>query len=293
MYKQPIILIGFFLLIILVVMSLKKNKPKENLLWEITSPYSKNKSYLFGTIHLIEKEFFSLPKSLIKKIKNSSTVIFETPYPTNSNVRELMLLPEGGNILTFFSESEKKKIINWSEKNLKINENEFQESYGKYKLFVLNQTITQLPYLDNSVSYEQEIYKTIKSSQKKIEGLETIEEQIKLLDEIPIENQKKQIIYAIDSLVNNQRILREMQLAYKKQDLQVIYKWIEKESANSEVSLDLFLEKRNLKWLPKIINEINKKSTFIAVGAGHLAGEKGLINLLRKNGFKLKSIYIK
>ena len=293
MYKQPIILIGFFLLIILVVMSFKKNKPKENLLWEITSPHTKCKSYLFGTIHLIEKEFFILPKSLIKKIKNSSTIIFETPYPSNSNVRNLLFLPEGINLLSFFSENEKKKIINWSEINLKLNESEFLENYGKYKLFILNQTITQLPYLDNSISYEQEIYKTIKSSVKKIEGLETIEEQIKLLDEIPIENQKKQILCAIDSLIINQKILREMQLAYKNQDLQSIQKWIEKESINTELPIDIFLEKRNIKWLPKIIDEINNKGTFIAVGAGHLPGEKGLINLLRKKGFKLKSIYIK
>ena len=84
-----------------------------------------------------------------------------------------------------------------------------------------------------------------------------------------------------------------MQIAYKNQDLQSIQKWIEKESINTELPIDIFIEKRNIKWLPKIIDEINNKGTFITVGAGHLPGEKGLINLLRKKGFKLKSIYIK
>jgi hypothetical protein len=84
-----------------------------------------------------------------------------------------------------------------------------------------------------------------------------------------------------------------MQLAYKSQDLKKIYNWIQKESENNHISINEFLVKRNKKWLPKIVSNINTNSTFIAVGAGHLAGDEGLINLLKKQGFKLKSIYIK
>jgi uncharacterized protein YbaP (TraB family) len=91
----------------------------------------------------------------------------------------------------------------------------------------------------------------------------------------------------------NQKILREMQLAYKQQDLQKIEHWIDIESKRSDFSIDDFIFKRNKKWLTKIVSKINTNSTFIAVGAGHLSGEEGLINLLKKEGFKLKSIYIK
>lgn len=292
MIKQSIIPTSILLILIVLSFSLKK-RPKQNLLWEITSPETKEKSYLFGTIHLIEKEFFQFPDFLKEKINSSTFIVFETPYPITSNLKDLLTLPEDRNLLEHFSQKEKVKILNWSLKNLKMDEKEFIENYGKFKPFVLFQTITQLPYLDNSVSYEQEIYKNLKLSSKKIEGLETIEEQIELLDKIPEETQKTQIITAIDSANQNQKILLEIQKAYKAQDLQKIEMLINIESKNNLYPTDVFFNKRNKKWIPKIISKINSKSTFIAVGAGHLPGEEGLINLLRKQGFKLKSIYIK
>ena len=175
MIKQSIIPTSILLILIVLSFSFKK-RPKQNLLWEITSPETKEKSYLFGTIHLIEKEFFQFPDFLKEKINSSTFIVFETPYPITSNLKDLLTLPEDRNLLEYFPQNEKEKILNWSLKNLKMNQKEFLENYGKFKLFVLFQIITQLPYLDNSVSYEQEIYKNLKLSSKKIEGLETIEE---------------------------------------------------------------------------------------------------------------------
>lgn len=292
MIKQSIPL--FFTLLILIVLSFSfKKKPKQNLLWEITSPDNKEKSYLFGTIHLIEKDFFHFPNFLKEKINASASVLFEVPYPINSNIKELLTIQSNESILDYFNSNEKDKLLNWSLKKLKMDEIEFLNYYGKFKPFVLYQTITQLPYLDNTVSYEQEIFKILKTKSKNIEGLETIEEQIALLDKIPLDVHKKQIMSAIDSTNENQKILKEIQLAYKSQDLEKIHTWIKKESLNNPYSIDDFLIERNKRWLPKIISKINSTSTFIAVGAGHLSGEEGLINLLRNNGFKLKSIYIK
>ena len=279
---------------ILIVLSITfKKKPKQNLLWEITSPKTKEKSYLFGTIHLIEKDFFQFPDFLKEKINSSTFIVFETPYPITSNLKDLLTLPEDRNLLEYFSQNEKVKILNWSLKNLKMDEKEFIEDYGKFKPFVLFQTITQLPFLDNSISYEQEIYKIVKNSSKKIEGLETIEDQIEVLDKLPIETQKTQIINAIDSANQNHTNLLNIQKAYKSQDLQKIEEWIISESKINLYPTYVFLNDRNKKWIPKITSKINTNSTFIAVGAGHLPGEEGLINLLKKQGFKLKSIYIK
>ncbi|MFN5443202.1 MAG: TraB/GumN family protein, partial [Crocinitomicaceae bacterium] len=208
MIKQSIILSIILLILIVLAFSFKK-KPKQNLLWEISSPLTNEKSYLFGTIHLIEKEFFQFPDFLKEKINQSTNIIFETPYPNSTNIRSLMLIPNNENIFSYLNENEKNKILIWSAENLKMDENEFLENYGNFKPFVLFQTITQLPFLDKSVSYEQEIYKIVKNSSKKIEGLETVEEQIELLDKIPLEIQKRQLFFSIDSTIMNQKILRE------------------------------------------------------------------------------------
>lgn len=292
--KQPILLVGFILLFLLVAFAFSKTKkPKENLLWEITSPKTKQKSYLFGTIHLIEKEFFKFPQSLKEKIKNASTILFETPYPTNTDLKKLITLPQNQQCLDMFDVEEKNKIYTWALKYLKLTPEEFESNYTNFKPFVLAQTITQQAFLDNTISYEQEIYKIIKSSGIQIQGLETMEDQIKLLEEIPEDIQKKQILTAIDSFDVNRQLLKEMQLAYKRQDLNSIYDWIIKESSITNYSINKFLEERNEKWLPFIKNNVDNSSCFIAVGAGHLPGKKGLIQLLKNQGYKIKSIYIK
>jgi uncharacterized protein YbaP (TraB family) len=53
---------------------------------------------------------------------------------------------------------------------------------------------------------------------------------------------------------------------------------------------DKFLNERNMNWLPIIISQISDKSSFIAVGALHLPGKKGIIELLREKGYTVKPI---
>ena len=52
----------------------------------------------------------------------------------------------------------------------------------------------------------------------------------------------------------------------------------------------LLLDKRNKNWIPVIAKAVAIKPTFIAVGAGHLGGKKGVINLLRKQGYKVMPV---
>ena len=49
--------------------------------------------------------------------------------------------------------------------------------------------------------------------------------------------------------------------------------------------LDAFLDERNKKWIDRMTDKMEQKSVFFAVGAGHLWGINGVINLLRKNGY--------
>ena len=57
-------------------------------------------------------------------------------------------------------------------------------------------------------------------------------------------------------------------------------------------SMEKLLDERNAKWIPVIEKNIALTPSFIAVGAGHLGGKKGVLNLLRKKGYKLTPIKI-
>ena len=53
---------------------------------------------------------------------------------------------------------------------------------------------------------------------------------------------------------------------------------------------DVLLNNRNKNWIPIMIKTMKNKATFFGVGAGHLAGEEGVIKLLRKQGFKVEAV---
>jgi uncharacterized protein len=78
--------------------------------------------------------------------------------------------------------------------------------------------------------------------------------------------------------------------AYKKRDLEILLKSIDAEKGMMADFENEMLYKRNLAWIPEIKKLITEKSTFIAVGAGHLGGENGVLQLLKNEGYTINVI---
>ncbi len=76
---------------------------------------------------------------------------------------------------------------------------------------------------------------------------------------------------------------------YKEKDIEALYKQTESEEDFSEYE-GVLINNRNTDWVSTIISEAYQKPTFFAFGAAHLAGENGVINLLRKKGYTVKPV---
>ena len=122
---------------------------------------------------------------------------------------------------------------------------------------------------------------------KQIFGLESIQFQASLFDSIPYDRQAKDLIKYIDSMETYQKNTLEMVDVYRKQDLQKLDSLMLKSDPGMEEFMDLLLYSRNRKWVQQMPNFMMEGSLLFAVGAGHLPGEQGVINLLRKKGFKV------
>ena len=137
---------------------------------------------------------------------------------------------------------------------------------------------------------EINLKKIAENKNKKTIGLETFEEQLQFLDAIPLENQFSSIVNTIKNYSTRTKEFNDLVQAYKNQDLMALNKAIEAEQDTS--IKENLLVKRNKNWIPKIEQLIQQKTCFIAVGAGHLAGENGILELLRKQGFTVEPISI-
>ena len=137
---------------------------------------------------------------------------------------------------------------------------------------------------------EQVIMKEATDNDKTILGLETIQFQSSLFDSIPYEKQAKELLKYVDSMDSYKGMTLEMVAAYKAQDLAKLEDLVSKSDPAMTDYLDLMLYGRNRKWVQQMPNLMMEGALLFAVGAGHLPGEQGVINLLRKKGFTLRPI---
>jgi hypothetical protein len=129
-----------------------------------------------------------------------------------------------------------------------------------------------------------------KAAGKRIIPLETVEQQATLLfDTTPISYQAEALVELLkdpSEALENTKALTE---AYNNQDLDKMLKLSEDEDEHPEFMIAL-LDKRNADWLTKLPAIFKEGPTFVAVGALHLAGDKGIVEGLRKLGYKVTPV---
>jgi uncharacterized protein YbaP (TraB family) len=140
---------------------------------------------------------------------------------------------------------------------------------------------------------EQEIMQEAKQYNKSIKGLESMGYQAGVLDSIPYKLQAEQLVSYIDNALKGgeeDKELSEMMNAYKNQDLKKLEEMLMKSDPSISNYTDVLLYNRNRNWVEKLKELLPEKSLLIAVGAGHLPGKEGCINLLRNAGFKVTPV---
>ncbi len=141
------------------------------------------------------------------------------------------------------------------------------------------------------LSIEQELAKISTAQNEQTLGLESVADQMAALDAIPYKEQMEQLVKSVkNNLADDKSELQRMLALYIAEDLNGLLKFMRESenSVNSQYENEL-LVKRNVDWIPKISAAV-KTPTFFAVGAAHLPGESGVINLLRKQGFKVEAV---
>ena len=141
-----------------------------------------------------------------------------------------------------------------------------------------------------SASYEMYFMQQAMAQQKPMGGLETIGEQIGYIDLIPLQEQAQMLVESVDDFNKSKIEFKTLVETYKSRDVEAVYKIMMESSEEFKQYGEFLIDKRNENWIPKIKELGNAQVTFVAVGCGHLGGEKGVLNLLRKEGFKVEMV---
>ncbi|MBL4650595.1 MAG: TraB/GumN family protein [Aureispira sp.] len=265
-------------------------------MWKVTGKGIKP-SYVFGTIHMIGADDFFWNKSMEKAFKKTKKLVMEMDMSQQMAmaIQMMKLAPmKGGETL--------KDLV--SEEDYKIIETYFTEeakspqakmTFGMAQTWqpMLLQSLLYMEMIDGPVkAYEMELTAMGKEADMVFGGLETVAEQMAVFNSIPYKEQAKGLLEMIQNLKKGDEGENEFAKILKFYIAQDVDGMLEAMQGDLDEmgNQDEMLDNRNLKWIPQIIETSKEMPTFYAVGAGHLGGEKGVIRLLRKEGFKVTPV---
>ena len=269
-------------------------KIENALLWKIEGKELKQPSYLFGTIHLIKAESYFLSHGFNDAFESSKNIVFEIDMKEMNDPAKMMdILPKimmrGDTSLKDLLTDEEYNIVGEHLKKSGLPIFLFEKIKPLF-LTMLGDSDFNAMSLQNGdyKSYEMEFSEMAENKGKKIHGLETIDYQVSILDAIPYKEQADMLMKSLSSQNEDSSELDQMVELYKQQNINALHNTIQSDDISKYE--DIILNNRNNNWIPLMSNFMNQDVTFFAVGAGHLGGKDGVINLLRKNGYKLTPI---
>lgn len=266
-------------------------KDGKSLLWEISGNGLQKPSYIFGTMHLLCAQDAILSNNLKKITDNADEIYFEIDLDNFAELMSGMALGKMKNDTTLhelYTHDEYNRITDFFTKHgmglqFKLMNN-FQPMLVSALVY---QAI--LP-CSESDGMEMNIMQEAHSKKKEIKGLETAAFQASLIDSIPYKVQAQELLTSVDSVEESKIETGKMIELYKEQDLDKLLNYTLKTDASTSDVQEIMINRRNRNWAEQFPEITKNKSLLIAVGAGHLGGNKGLLNLLKEKGYTIRAI---
>ncbi|MEI9944842.1 MAG: TraB/GumN family protein [Chitinophagaceae bacterium] len=271
--------------------NLATNPDNNTLLWKITGNGLTKPSYLFGTIHLLCADDAVLSDNMKKAIKGADNVYLEVDM---NNMMEIfgaigkMKMQGDTTLQDLLSKDDYQKVKTYFEENASMIPFSMLQTFKP----ILAASVVEGGSLEceNTAMMEQVIMDEAKQSDIEVKGLETMSYQAGILDSIPYKLQAEELLNYIKNSSKEDKQMSELWKAYNEQDLKKLEALMIQSDIGMNSYTDILLFNRNRNWVKKLKDLFPGKSLVIAVGAGHLPGEKGVINLLKKEGYTLTPV---
>lgn len=261
----------------------KSLKLENSLLWKVTGNGLSKPSYLYGTIHMICSSDYFLTEKTKKALEASEKLVLEINLSDPKELSEMQQLAMGKEPLSKkLSPDQLSKLDAILQKTTGMT----IQQVDSFNLLTVMSLISMKSFgcLDLKF-YEMEFIEQAKKKNIQISGLEAVKEQFEILENAYSNDEMiamldESTLEETDKLVSN----------YKAENISSLYDLTTDVKYTSEKTRKIILDQRNLNWAQKMPQLMKKESIFFAVGSAHLAGEYGVINLLKKAGYKVEPI---
>lgn len=261
----------------------------DNFLWKVKG--EKNNLYLMGSMHLLPASAYPLPDIIEQVYRLSDIIVFETDMAavadeeTQISLLNAGMYPEGQNLMNALHTS---VLVPYAEAvqdlNLPVS------MLNRYRPWLAALTIEMSVYakyqFKAELGVDRHFYEKAVAAEKEIIALETVESQSKLFTEMNDETAQNYLALTLDNLDEIDYDPRELYEVWADGDDGDMEDFIEPVQEDHPRLYNKFIRGRNEKWLPKILELLKAdKNVFVVVGAMHIPGDHGLLQLLENAGY--------
>lgn len=280
------------------------------LLYRISGNGLKSPSYIIGTHHFAKVEFVDKIAGLEDALKATEQVYGELGWDELTNpdsirmLQESMMLPEGQTLKTVLSKEQFDKLDAHLTKMMGVglSNPQVMARMGRLSPAAIAVQLQVLSFMQkhagdfNPTNTFDQYFQTIaKKDNKSFGGLETVSFQARVLfGSTPLKRQVQNMMCLIDNNEFSVEMTDKITEAFYAQDIEALKKAMDAKMGNTCDSTPeekaRLIDNRNAEWLKKMPGIMSAKPTFFAVGAGHLPGSKGVLQLLRNAGYTVEGV---
>lgn len=261
------------------------------LLWEISKPGGTS-SYLFGTIHSEDPEILDLAKPVKDAFAGAASVVLEVMMDTDAMVytSTAMLMTDGRLLSDILGQALFMQTVT------------AMQARGIPELVLERMkpwavaTSLAMPVPETGMVLDLVLYQQAQQAGKQVYGLETIREQLDVFDGMSLEDQVALVRDAVEQFAEVEDMHEALLDAYKQRDLGAMLA-INKQvmdASDQRLARDFqrrLIIDRNRRMADRMQQYLKKGNAFVGVGALHLPGEQGLLELLEQRGYSVKRVY--
>jgi uncharacterized protein YbaP (TraB family) len=271
---------------------IEETAPSKSCLWVVET--TSTQVFLLGSLHVLKSSAYPLAAEIDRAYASSQRIVFETNLGAmmepaiQARMIELGVYPEGQNLFQNISETTRKNL------EKKLQELGIPLDYfSRFKPWFLAVSLAtlELQRLGFNPLYGVDLhfYTKAKADEKELAYLETVEYQLNLLGKMNAQDQKSFLAQTLKDLDISAQLADDMMAAWQHGEADDLYEILFESFADHPGIEDRLLTRRNQDWLPQIEKMLKTpKITMVIVGAGHLIGPEGLVELLKQKGYDVK-----
>ena len=263
-------------------------------LWQV---YDRDTNiYLFGTVHLLPPGTQWRSTKLDKAARESGTLVVETiideknPQAFAAELARISVRPGLPPVVSRVPPHKQAAL------RAVISKSGIPEAaLNNMETWAAAFALLQLQFKELGVTgtdgVESTLRKTFAAAGKPVQQLETNGEQLGFFDTLPEAAQRELLEGAIEEPAKAKQQFDAMFAAWMSGDVEAIGRTFNAEFANSPELRDTLLRRRNHNWSGWLERRLAQPGTvFVAVGAGHLAGDESVLDLLKRRGYRVKRV---